>query len=392
MSAQIVTPKIHRSELLQFVHRPRLIKIPFSNHERTARYICHFKTALELECKEYAIMEDPYILELIEQTSTSMEATNQLFKVMRNQKTYCSDSLRRLANKSNAIRSDLGEWAAEWYIGRCIETYGNMIEAEDIALTDWTEKEKKHLHQKLQKVVAFTNRTDTELRISPKVEALINTLITNHDPNFAGIIFVEQRAIAVALAHILNEHPATRPLFSTGAFVGSSSGGSQRKVGLADIVELKQRPETLVEFRSGQKNLLVSTDVLEEGIDVPSCHLVICFDKPKNLKSFIQKRGRARRKESKYFVLLSEADDVQRHSHQWHELEEKMTQAYMDNLRTVKSAEDYERTEEHDEFELRVPSTGYVYLRISYDQSGRLTMFYNLLESTTFLIGYDSVC
>lgn len=41
-------------------------------------------------------------------------------------------------------------------------------------------------------------------------------------------------------------------------------------------------------------NVLVSTNVAEEGLDIQSCHLVIGFDLPKTLCSFIQSRGRAR--------------------------------------------------------------------------------------------------
>ena len=38
--------------------------------------------------------------------------------------------------------------------------------------------------------------------------------------------------------------------------------------------------ETLRKFRKGAVNVIVSTSVVEEGIDVPSCNLVVKFDFP----------------------------------------------------------------------------------------------------------------
>jgi ERCC4-related helicase len=60
---------------------------------------------------------------------------------------------------------------------------------------------------------------------------------------------------------------------------------------------------TLEKFRSGELDLIISTTVLEEGIDVPACNIVICFDEPSSLKSFVQRRGRARMKESKLVLM-----------------------------------------------------------------------------------------
>jgi hypothetical protein len=48
----------------------------------------------------------------------------------------------------------------------------------------------------------------------------------------------------------------------------------------------------------------VATQVLEEGVDVPSCHLVIRFDLPATARGFIQSRGRARMPNSDYVLLV----------------------------------------------------------------------------------------
>ncbi|KAG6676656.1 hypothetical protein I3842_15G163400 [Carya illinoinensis] len=58
-------------------------------------------------------------------------------------------------------------------------------------------------------------------------------------------------------------------------------------------------------FRSGELNLLVATKVGEEGLDIQTCCLVIRFDLPETVSSFIQSRGRARMPQSEYAFLVN---------------------------------------------------------------------------------------
>lgn len=44
---------------------------------------------------------------------------------------------------------------------------------------------------------------------------------------------------------------------------------------------------------SRKVNIIVATQVLEEGLDVPSCNLVVRFDPADNVCSFIQSRSSA---------------------------------------------------------------------------------------------------
>ena len=74
--------------------------------------------------------------------------------------------------------------------------------------------------------------------------------------------------------------------------------------------EKRRMKETLRQFRTGAVNVLVSTSVVEEGIDVPSCNLVIKFDFPQTFRSYIQSKGRARKKSSQYIMLVEDGDKV----------------------------------------------------------------------------------
>ncbi|KYF45561.1 ribonuclease type III dicer [Toxoplasma gondii ARI] len=53
--------------------------------------------------------------------------------------------------------------------------------------------------------------------------------------------------------------------------------------------------------------LLVSTSVLEEGIDVPACNLVVQMDMPSSLVRFVQAKGRARKKPAEFVVLCPDS-------------------------------------------------------------------------------------
>lgn len=60
----------------------------------------------------------------------------------------------------------------------------------------------------------------------------------------------------------------------------------------------------IVEFLFFQVNIIFTTQILEEGVDVQGCKLVIRFDDCSTVCSFIQSRGRARMKNSDYLLLV----------------------------------------------------------------------------------------
>ena len=46
--------------------------------------------------------------------------------------------------------------------------------------------------------------------------------------------------------------------------------------------------QVLGKFRKGELNLLISTSVVEEGLDVQKCNLVIKYDFPLTFRSYVQ--------------------------------------------------------------------------------------------------------
>ena len=56
-----------------------------------------------------------------------------------------------------------------------------------------------------------------------------------------------------------------------------------------------ERTETVKDFRSGKTRILITTDLLARGIDIPQVNLVINYDLPPNKETYIHRIGRCGR-------------------------------------------------------------------------------------------------
>ncbi|KAF2712143.1 hypothetical protein K504DRAFT_372348 [Pleomassaria siparia CBS 279.74] len=355
LNAITKTPKIHRSELIRFVHKPELLRVPYSGMDPVHPPLL---AALIYTSAHYDIESDPWVLDLIKKQRQGFDNMRTLQKVMVNRKTYCAEQLKQFATKAEAMYEELGPSATSWYIHHSISKFGEITRGSDAELLDWTSREKDHLLKLLTNLPLSKDNCPPMSwdQLSPKVQCLIDVLVTEASDEVTGLVFVEQRVWVAALFEILSLHPQTRDLFAIGTFVGTSQSSKRRK-NIADLVEVQNHEETLADFRSGKKNIILTTSVLEEGIDVSSCHLVICFERPKNLKSFIQRRGRARKQKSKYLIFQAE-DSTARAPATWEALEEEMKAAYLNDLRQVQQAEEKELSHEDGEMFYEVGSTG----------------------------------
>lgn len=97
---------------------------------------------------------------------------------------------------------------------------------------------------------------------------------------------------------------------------------------------------------------------MHAGIDVAKCNVVVCFDRPPNLKSFVQRRGRARKALSKYVIMFEDDGSGSNATTTWLKLEEEMRQVYMDEKRKLQELQALEDVEEEGERELTNKSTG----------------------------------
>ncbi|XVF35510.1 hypothetical protein REPUB_Repub18cG0151900 [Reevesia pubescens] len=136
---------------------------------------------------------------------------------------------------------------------------------------------------------------------SKKLLRLIGILSTFRlQPNMKCIIFVNRIVTARSLSYILQNLKfliSWKCHFLLGVHSGLKS------------MSRKTMKNILEKFRTGELNLLVATKVGEEGLDIQTCCLVIRFDLPETVASFIQSRGRARMPVSEYAFLVNSGNE-----------------------------------------------------------------------------------
>lgn len=72
--------------------------------------------------------------------------------------------------------------------------------------------------------------------------------------------------------------------------------------------EHRRQEEVLKRFRMHACNLLIGTSVLEEGIELPKCNLVIRWDPPDTYRSYVQCKGRARSHNAQHIIMIAPAN------------------------------------------------------------------------------------
>jgi hypothetical protein len=312
--------------------------------------------------KKMDIMEDPWVHRLKKRKDKRLQET------ITGGKTYSQEQMRLLVRKAEHIFNECGAWATDWFISEAVSKFlhrESNFEEDDLIIGDMeveetnfgSRAEEGYLHTFIQRIAIPKKLGPVEGRVSQKIETLIKVLLdeyTAENKEFSGLVFVEQRVAVAVVAQIISRHPKTKDYFKIGTMVGGSEGSFKRMKYIADLVVNKKQKNTLGDFRIGKRNLIVATSAIEEGLDVQDCHLVVCFDLPKNLKSFVQRRGRARREASSY-VLMVDFMSANRIP-EFEAMEQEMIKMYSDRYRVLEKAED----EDEDEGErfLKVEKTG----------------------------------
>ena len=135
----------------------------------------------------------------------------------------------------------------------------------------------------------------------------------DQEHELCGIVFVERRYTALVLSEQINtvaEHDPELSFVKSKFVIGQ---GTDVKVFHSNEAEMSfQQEEVLRQFRRYKFNLLIATSVVEEGLDIPECNVVCHFDFPKNFRSYVQSKGRARAKDSRYYMLVDRKEQVEK--------------------------------------------------------------------------------
>lgn len=152
----------------------------------------------------------------------------------------------------------------------------------------------------LRKVLAKVVQLQ-QFQLTDRVEKLVQCLRQRREQdgeNFRAIVFVQRRTTCRVLFEFLH---LLEPF--TGRCGFAIGQATARGVSAFGLKRNQRRP--IKDFASGKLQVLVATDVLSEGIDVPECSLVVAFDTVANPTAFVQMRGRARQHDGGAFVLFA---------------------------------------------------------------------------------------
>uniref|UniRef100_A0A914Q2M5 RNA helicase n=1 Tax=Panagrolaimus davidi TaxID=227884 RepID=A0A914Q2M5_9BILA len=154
----------------------------------------------------------------------------------------------------------------------------------------------KEKYEYLDGVVPASNR-------KPIYNELLNHIQNQYlaDKTSRIIIFVESRKGCVKMAECLKgEYDAIGRTFGQKAVEHIVSVNQS----IAHHGQSSNEQDRILKgFKHGSINILVATSVAEEGLDVAQCNLIIKYNSVGSEKSYIQRKGRARAKNSRSVLL-----------------------------------------------------------------------------------------
>ncbi|KAJ7170731.1 hypothetical protein C8R43DRAFT_1094448 [Mycena crocata] len=371
LDSSIRAPRRQREELALYVHRPTFKHVlynrdpaPFSTNLAAFQHVFR---SLDIEQDPYIIFMRKKLAKTTPNTTDYTRVDQELSKAILNKSTYTRAALQHVSSAAEEICSDIGPWAADWYLYQVLEQAKTSTNSYENAGTHLKHTERRYLIQIIDQIVLSPvsyDAADIVEESSDKVRILVECLLAEksqteaNNESYSGLIFVQRRDAVLALAEVLTHYPETKEIFKVGCLVGGAD--SAYRTNVLDITRsfYKSQDDTLMDFKIGDKNLLVSTSVAEEGIDIQACGSVIRWDPPANMASWAQSRGRARRQRST-FTLMFEKDGAHRNAvSDWEKLEREMVALYNDPSRDLNHTPDDDSGEDDDELEFRVESTG----------------------------------
>ncbi len=145
----------------------------------------------------------------------------------------------------------------------------------------------------IKHVMSITSKLRAKGYTHPKMSKLCE-IISNQlckTPNSKIIIFANYRDMVKQIVNVLSNIENARPI----EFMGQREGITQ-----------KEQKRRIQDFKDGKYNILVTTSVGEEGIDIPEMELAIFYEPVPSEIRLIQRRGRVgRTKVGRIIILLT---------------------------------------------------------------------------------------
>lgn len=247
---------------------------------------------------------------------------------------------------AKTLSSEVGPWAADKYwkfvLKRDEENHmqGVFARSGNIRIADSNSKRVQEAYEIVENHEFGVPQFDCK-DLSSKVIALYDLLEEHYklDLKNRSIVFVEQKATARMLNEIflLNGLPYLKPGLLTGH--AEKFGDPQST--------LRQQVVTMTKFRRGEINCLFATSVAEEGLDVPECNLVIRFDMYDTVIRYIQSKGRARHRNSKFVDMIEQGNSRQLATRDSTRFQEARLRHWVENLDSERKLSGNDQTKQN---------------------------------------------
>lgn len=156
--------------------------------------------------------------------------------------------------------------------------------------------------------ISEVSSSESHVKIKGEYIRVIASDLTN---NWAAIVFCKMRLTAMSLCRLLDMLHSSSQSIPRRLLSGKAGPEGDEETPsvlkgrcLIGQSNPNKQMNTLRRFDAGDFNLLFATDVAEEGLDLRACQLVVNFDNPDTVRSFIQRRGRARSDNSHVISLV----------------------------------------------------------------------------------------
>ena len=126
----------------------------------------------------------------------------------------------------------------------------------------------------------------------------VESIIMKHYSKFQdskGIFFVCGIKHTKYVTEWIKSSPCLSKIIRVAPITGNCSGGMDKA----------EQYRILEGFHNGTYNLLASTSVLEEGLDVPKCNFIVRYQNVSNEIAQVQAKGRARDQDSRFYTVVS---------------------------------------------------------------------------------------
>jgi len=141
----------------------------------------------------------------------------------------------------------------------------------------------------------------------PKFSKLVEILEGYKDKeNFHGMVFIRTRAAVETICQTL-QSSCLRVHMEFQSIVGQASRQNQTQSSLVPVEQSMSRAKqnaVLGWFRGAGKKVLCTTSVSEEGVDIPSCELVVRYTSAQCGTEYHQSMGRARKQGAVFACIV----------------------------------------------------------------------------------------